>query len=141
MPSGKAERPLSKCWPTTPPGRIWTPRARSRRRILACSRWCIPMLPADRRRIPRLHQSPGFLAAKVAQRGTALMEASLRPHGLLSRQYGVLEVVSQYPGLAQQEIASALELDRTTVSELIDGLTAAGWVERQPGTANRRANA
>ncbi len=99
------------------------------------------MRSAERRPIPRLQRSPGYLAAKVAQRGAALMAACLGREGLTGRQYGVLETVSQYPGLTQQEIAAALELDRTTVSELVDGLTAAGWLRRQPAAANRRANA
>jgi DNA-binding MarR family transcriptional regulator len=69
------------------------------------------------------------------------MEAFVGDQGLAARQYGVLEVVSQYPGLTQQEIGSALELDRTTISELVDDLTAAGLVRRRPSTSNRRANA
>jgi DNA-binding MarR family transcriptional regulator len=69
------------------------------------------------------------------------MEAVPGDQGLASRQYGVLEVVSQYPDLTQQEIGSALELDRTTVSELVDDLTAAGLLRRRPSTSNRRANA
>jgi DNA-binding MarR family transcriptional regulator len=69
------------------------------------------------------------------------MEAFLGDQGLASRQYGVLEVVSQYPGLTQQEIGSALELDRTTVSELVDDLSSAGLVRRRPSASNRRANA
>jgi DNA-binding MarR family transcriptional regulator len=99
------------------------------------------MVPSTQRPVPRVHSSPGYLAAKVAQRGASLMKAFIAEQGLTSRQYGVLEAVSLYPGLTQQEIATALELDRTTVSQLVDGLTAAGLVRRRPSTSNRRANA
>jgi DNA-binding MarR family transcriptional regulator len=99
------------------------------------------MVPDTRRPVPRMHSSPGYLAAKVAQRGASLMEAFVGDQGLTPRQYGVLEVVSLYPGLTQQEIATALELDRTTVSQLVDDLTVAGLVRRRPSASNRRANA
>ncbi len=99
-----------------------------------------PTQSSARRPVAHLHASPGYLAAKAAQRGAMLIEKSLGAHSLASRHYGVLEVVNQYPGLTQQEIASTLDLDRTTVSQLLDDLTAAGLVRRQVAASNRRAN-
>jgi len=38
----------------------------------------------------------------------------------------------------QQDLASFLSLEKSTISRLVDALTAKGWVDRQPSPGNRR---
>jgi DNA-binding MarR family transcriptional regulator len=74
----------------------------------------------------------------------------------LLRVRGVLDPARTLPGLAasvsevitldqlaggpatQQELAGALGLEKSTVSRLVEGMAAKGWVERARDPANRR---
>jgi DNA-binding MarR family transcriptional regulator len=72
------------------------------------------------------------------------------------RLHGVLDPVHAVPGLGasmseimalsrltagevtQQDLGGYLGLEKSTVSRLLDGMTAKGWVDRRPDPANRR---
>ena len=43
------------------------------------------------------------------------------------------------PGLTQRELTQAMSSDPNTVASLLERMTAAGWVERQPHESDRRA--
>jgi len=61
--------------------------------------------------------------------------------GVTPDQYTVLRTVleSSPTGLTQRELSQAMSSDPNTVASLLERMTAAGWVERQPHESDRRA--
>jgi MarR family transcriptional regulator for hemolysin len=62
------------------------------------------------------------------------------PLGLTQVQWRALARLSRSAeGMRQVDLAEALELRPMTVARLIDRMAAAGWVQRRPDPADRRA--
>ena len=57
--------------------------------------------------------------------------------GLAPGQYGVLQLIALNPGRSQTEVAAAAGLDRSSLTQMLDLLTARGFVERRPGPDRR----
>ena len=96
--------------------------------------------PPDRL-APELVDYLPFLLAKAAERGGALMEEHLRPLGLYSRTWAVLRLVTERGPMRQVDIGAALDVDRTTITALVDQLERDGLVRRERDPADRRAHA
>lgn len=78
-----------------------------------------------------------FLLRKAGQRVAEQAETGLVSLNMTLRQFGVLNVLAAEPGLNQRAVGAKLRIDRTTIVALVDGLEAAGLVERRRG-ADRR---
>jgi MarR family transcriptional regulator, lower aerobic nicotinate degradation pathway regulator len=97
-------------------------------------------MPASGQAPPRaLRRSLGFLLAKAAQRGAALVAEALEPSGLKARHYGVLVTLAEDDGLTQQELGQRLSIDRTTITAVVDDLQRRGYALRKPDPSDRRA--
>jgi DNA-binding MarR family transcriptional regulator len=59
--------------------------------------------------------------------------------GLTPALFAVLNVIGAREGAIQQELGSALGIDRSTMVSLIDQLESAGLATRQPSATDRRA--
>jgi DNA-binding MarR family transcriptional regulator len=59
--------------------------------------------------------------------------------GLTPALFGLLNVVGAREGAIQQELGSAMGIDRTTMVSLIDQLESAGLAKRRPSPKDRRA--
>ncbi len=57
--------------------------------------------------------------------------------GLAPGQYGVLQIIALNPGRSQTDVAQAAGLDRSSLTQMLDQLTARGFVERRPGPDRR----
>lgn len=66
---------------------------------------------------------------------TALADLALTP-GV----FGLLVIVEANPGLRQQALADAAQIDRSTLVPALDRLEARGLVERRPDPDDRRSN-
>ena len=82
--------------------------------------------------------------------GYLLRTAFLRAATIAAREFGaeahprdaaVLATLQAYGPLSQQELANGLNVNRTAMVKLIDGLEAEGFVERIRNPADRRAYA
>ncbi|MES1952281.1 MarR family transcriptional regulator [Salinisphaera sp. S4-8] len=82
----------------------------------------------------------GYLLAKSHQRQVRFFEAHTREMQVSGRQYATLLLLEANDGLRQSDIAEWLDLDRTTVTYLVDSLEQRGWIERQRDPADRRAH-
>ena len=71
---------------------------------------------------------------------TRIAEA-LSSVGLTPALFGVLNVLRARDGAIQQEIASSMGIDPSTMVSLIDDLERAGLAERRPHPTDRRARA
>jgi DNA-binding MarR family transcriptional regulator len=59
--------------------------------------------------------------------------------GLTPALFGLLNVIGAREGAIQQELASAIGIDRSTMVSLIDQLESAGLARRRPSATDRRA--
>jgi DNA-binding MarR family transcriptional regulator len=74
----------------------------------------------------------------VARLTRTLADRCARAQGMTRAQWVVLLKLSRTPGLAQREIADALDVEPISLARLIDKLQAAGLVERRADLADRR---
>ena len=109
------------------------------------------LLPADRapgvrqdRPVPTvvdmgiLSRSLAFHVRKaqlaLQRRGLRSMSAS----GVGPAEFGTLVLCEQNPGLAQFQIAAALDIDKASVVAVVDRLEELGWVVRRRSNQDRR---
>src|SRR5919106_5456071 len=64
---------------------------------------------------------------------------ALETVGLTPALFGLLNVIGAREGAIQQELGSAMGIDRTTMVSLIDQLEGAGLAKRRPSATDRRA--
>jgi len=75
---------------------------------------------------------------RAARALTRLYEEHLRAAELTPPQFGLLSVLAERAGLAQIELAEALDLDQTTLSRNLKLLIAKKWVRRGRSAEDRR---
>jgi len=68
-------------------------------------------------------------------------DAALAGLGLTARDLGVLRVIAGGEARSQQEVATVLGVDRTSMVALLDALERRGIVARKPSERDRRRNA
>src|SRR5690625_4247451 len=81
---------------------------------------------------------PSYLAGQLAKIGRASVKAALAPHDLALPQYAILTALDEFGPCSQQELAHRLELDKSNVVKLLDGLEERTLVERCPSPIDRR---
>ncbi|NMO54950.1 MarR family transcriptional regulator [Actinoplanes sp. TBRC 11911] len=89
---------------------------------------------------PQLHDRLGYLLKHAQLRLAEHAGPALAPLGVTGRDLAVLTVLDTAVPLAQQQAASRLGIDRTTMVELVDQLEGRGLVARGPDPADRRRN-
>lgn len=89
-------------------------------------------------RLP-LWRRPGYLIRRLHQLHYALFFEECAGADITPVQYGLMTILSTNPGSDQIAIANALGIDRTNVADVLRRLSAAGLVERQRSTKDRRA--
>jgi DNA-binding MarR family transcriptional regulator len=83
----------------------------------------------------------GFLMNWCAVRSRGAFAEELAALGLRPPQFAVLSVIDAEPGLTQQALVAATDIDPSTMVQMLDGLQAAGWAERRPHASDRRKRA
>jgi DNA-binding MarR family transcriptional regulator len=68
---------------------------------------------------------------------TQLYDAALRPSGLRSTQFTLLQALNQAPGISQKQLAGLLEIDSTTLTRTLAPLSRKGWLHTETGTDRR----
>lgn len=86
-----------------------------------------------------IENSVGFLVAKAHQRLFSFFRDELEPFGVTPPQFALLAFLWKRDGLSQVELSDKTEVDRTTISGLVDRLQKSGLVERRPHPDDRRA--
>ena len=82
----------------------------------------------------------GYLLKHAQSALAARTAAALEPLNINGRELAVLSVLGAAEPLAQQEAATRLSVDRTTMVDLVDALERKGLVERRPDRTDRRRN-
>src|SRR5690625_6307489 len=81
---------------------------------------------------------PSYLAGQLAKIGRASVKAALAPHDLALPQYAILTALDEFGPCSQQELAHRLELDKSNVVKLLDGVEERTLVERSLSPFDRR---
>jgi DNA-binding MarR family transcriptional regulator len=79
------------------------------------------------------------LVTALAGRLRSAWRDGLAPYGLSPHQGRALLVVALNPGLRPTDLATRLRIAPRSVTEVVDGLVAAGLLERTPDPQDRRA--
>lgn len=86
-----------------------------------------------------IETSVGFLLAKAHQWLYARFRDLLAPLGVTPPQFALLAFLWQEDGRSQTALSEKTEIDRTTISGLLDRLQKQGLVCRLPDPSDRRA--
>jgi DNA-binding MarR family transcriptional regulator len=86
-------------------------------------------------------ERPGALLVIAARTGQERANARLAPLGLSVKMCGVLNLLADQGPLSQHEIGQLLNIDRTTMVDLIDQLEREGIVKRALNPRDRRSHA
>lgn len=84
-------------------------------------------------------ESIGFVLNDVARLLRRNFNRCVQNVGLTQAQWQALAHIARKPGMKQSQLADILEVQPISVARLIDRMEAAGWVERRPDAADRRA--
>jgi DNA-binding MarR family transcriptional regulator len=84
------------------------------------------------------HESVGAWAKRCFFAGRALMEESLRPHGLGATQWYVLHQLAQVGPTMQRDLVPLLQIERATVSIIVSALVRKGLVEQVASERDQR---
>ena len=74
---------------------------------------------------------------RAARLATQMYDEALRPSGLRSTQFTLLQALNIAPSISQKQLGEVLGLDSTTLTRTLARLRRKGWVRSQPG-ADRR---
>lgn len=83
--------------------------------------------------------SLGFVISDVARLIRRNFNRRVQHLGLTQAQWQVLAHLSRNEGIRQIQLADVLDMQPISVARIIDRMAAAGWVERRPDPADRRA--
>jgi DNA-binding MarR family transcriptional regulator len=82
----------------------------------------------------------GYVLRQASEKLRALTNIALAHHGIDARELAVLIVLDTGEPASQQEAATRLGVDRTTMVSLLDILEHKGLVARTPDVTDRRRN-
>lgn len=83
--------------------------------------------------------SYGFLFAKASQKLHELLNPILEKEEITPKQMGLLLILEENPGITQKEAGIIQQIDRTTMTKLIDSLEKKGYAKRVSPSNDRRA--
>lgn len=76
---------------------------------------------------------------RAQQRHNALWQEVVSKR-VSSVQYAALPTLQHSPGLSQNELGAALDLDRSTIADLVSRMVTRGVISREQDAADRRRN-
>ena len=85
-----------------------------------------------------IEESTGFLLSKCHQKAFQIFREKLLPHNLTPPQFAALAFLWKKDGQSQIQLGTAMEMDRTTTSGVIDRLENQGLVNRRHHPEDRR---
>lgn len=88
---------------------------------------------------PGLGRLPGFMIRRAQQAHVAVWQR-VASDTVTSVQFGVLRVLDRMPGASQRELGAELDLDRSTITELVTRLQRQGLLHRERHPFDRRRN-
>lgn len=84
------------------------------------------------------HEPVAFLLAQVGARAAQQFAAALAPLHFTPPDAGILRLLSQSPGISQQELARRLNMHASRLVAVVDSMEERGLVTRQANPKDRR---
>jgi len=81
----------------------------------------------------------GFLIRRAQQAHVAAWQREVSSE-VTSVQFGVLELLHRNPGSSQRDLCEGLDLDRSTIADIVSRLQRRGLIERVRDADDRRRN-
>jgi MarR family transcriptional regulator, lower aerobic nicotinate degradation pathway regulator len=94
----------------------------------------------DALRPPSLLALPSYLASQLSKYGRRRLEQALADHDLVLIHHGILAALRDFGPSSQQQLADALDFDKSHLVPRIDQLERRGLVTRTQDPADRRRN-
>jgi len=91
-------------------------------------------------RPPSLLAQPSYLASQVAKYGRRRLEAVLAEHGLALVDNAILSSLDDFGSRSQQQLADALDFNKSHLVAHIDDLQSRGLITRAQDPTDRRRN-
>lgn len=88
---------------------------------------------------PELTRYTGYLIRRAQQVHAALWQQQLHSE-ITSVQFGVLSLLEANPGIDQRTLGGLLQLDRSTITDVVSRLEDRGYIERVRDRVDRRRN-
>lgn len=85
-----------------------------------------------------LHKT-GYLLNRCSRLLKRKVDACLKPYGITSSQWAVIELLSEKGPQSQAEIAESLSMDRATFGTILNKLIARGFLEKELSETDRRS--
>ncbi len=92
---------------------------------------------SDYPRAPHLETHLGFHLKRTGSLSNSLYMRAAADCGVISSQFGALEIISDNPGISQQAVGNLLGLDKSSISPAITRLAKNKLVRREPGSYKR----
>jgi DNA-binding MarR family transcriptional regulator len=74
---------------------------------------------------------------RAARAITQFYDEAMRPSGLRTTQFTLLQTLNLAPGISQKRLARLLEIDSTTLTRTLAHLRRRGWLRAEAGTDRR----
>lgn len=87
-----------------------------------------------------VRRTPGYLVRRLDSRASALYEAYTDQSALTTRQFGLLKIVYDVGPVRQSELAGLLDLDRSTLGEMLNRMVDRGLVVRRAAQGDKRTS-
>jgi DNA-binding MarR family transcriptional regulator len=85
-----------------------------------------------------VYTKPGYLFRRMQQIAVSIFVEECRDFDLTPVQYAALVAIRTHPGIDATRLSLVIAFDRSTLGSVIERLEAKKYVERRPGTVDRR---
>ncbi len=91
----------------------------------------------DSPRAQHLETHLGFHLKRTGSLSNSIYMRDTKDCGVISSQFGALEIIQENPGISQQQVGNLLGLDKSSISPAIVRLAKEGYIRREPGSYKR----
>ena len=85
-----------------------------------------------------VYAAPGYLFRRMQQIAVAIFVEECRAYDLTPVQYAALVAIRTHPGIDATRLSAVIAFDRSTLGSVIERLEAKQYIERMPGTGDKR---
>ena len=85
-----------------------------------------------------VYAAPGYLFRRMQQIAVSIFVEECRAHDLTPVQFASLVAIHTHPGIDATRLSAVIAFDRSTLGSVIERLEAKQFIERKPGSMDKR---